>query len=282
MFEHELQSPWRRRLLVGLGGLILAACSRIEGMAMTTYKAEEFFDGQQLEVARAIDRNDMAAVRKLAGQGADLSTPGRREMSLIWYAAGGKDAHMKPEAIKTLVSLGVDPDAYPAKGLGSVLYASLRSRLPNRETEALRALLDGGLNPNHRFSDGTSLLQGAVEDGDLPHVKLLVERGAKLDVQDSIGGTAFSASSTKLRPDIGIYLIQKGANFNTMKTNGVTPSWSIKLAIEDMQPPLRTQFEQLRDMLIAKGTKWPPDPPPVVREQMRAKGMRVVPAIEKQ
>lgn len=280
MFKQK--NSLRRRLLVGLGGLILAACSRKEGMAMTTYKAEEFFAGQQLEVARAIDRNDMAAMRKLAVEGADLSTPGRREMSLIWYAAGGKDAQMKPEAIKTLVSLGVDPDKYPAKGLGSVLYASLRSRLTNRQTELLKALLDGGLNPNYRYSDGTSLVQAAVEDGKLPHVQLLVERGAKLDVQDRIGGTAFAASLTTLQPEIGIYLIKQGANFDTMKTNGVTPSWSIKSAIEDMKPPMQTQFQELRDMLVAKGAKWPPDPPVVVREQMRAKGMRVVPAIEKQ
>jgi hypothetical protein len=39
---------------------------------------------------------------------------------------------------------------------------------------------------------------------------------------------------------------------------------------------MRPQYEQLRDLIIKKGAKWPPDPPEVVRDQMRAQGIKPV------
>ena len=53
---------------------------------MKSYPADEFFDGRQLELARAIDRNDMNALRANAA-GVDLSAAGRKEMTLLWYGA---------------------------------------------------------------------------------------------------------------------------------------------------------------------------------------------------
>ena len=237
---------------------------------MKSYPADEFFDGRQLELARAIDRNDMNALRANAA-GVDLSAAGRKEMTLLWYAmVGSGTPHL--DAIKTLVSLGVDPDTQIAQGLGSALdYAFL-----SKETHILKAMLDGGLSPNHRSPKQKLMLQRAVA-ASLAHTKLLLERGTEIDAQDSIGGTALDASLTKDKPEIGLYLLQHGANFNTVTVNGVTPAWTIKWTLDRLQrSPLRTQFEELRDLMIAKGAKWPPDPPEVVRDWMRRQGMKVV------
>lgn len=238
---------------------------------MKSYPADEFFDGRQLELARAIDRNDMSALRTLA-TGVDLAAAGRKEMTLLWYAMIGS-GRPSLEAIKTLVSLGVDPDTQVAKGLGSALYAALRAK----ETHVLRAMLDGGMALNYRDKDRTPLIQRAVVDGDFDDVKLLVERGAELNLQDSIGGTAFYEALTTMQPEIAIYLLKRGAYFDTTTVNGVTPTWSVSRSLDRLQAgPVRSKFEELRVLMIAKGAKWPPDPPEVVRDQMRRKGMKVV------
>jgi hypothetical protein len=98
-------------------------------------------------------------------------------------------------------------------------------------------------------------------------------RGASIDAQDSIGGTALS-QAIRIHPDLAIHLLRRGASANTFTREGVTPAWSVKVAIDDQQAgPMRTRYEQLRDLMIAKDAKWPPDSPEVVREQMRAKGL---------
>ena len=262
----------------GLLALVLGAfIVQTAGCKMkTTYPPDDFFDGMQLEVAKAIDRNDIAAIERLASQGADLKTPGRREMDLLFYAAGFGDGQPKLEAVKTLVSLGVDPGVYKVEGT-SVLGVALHSRLPAQETDLLQALLDGGLSPHRKNEDGTPLLVLAVKHATFPHVKLLVEYGADINSVDSIGVTAFDASLS-MEPEIGLYLLNLGANFNTAAVNGGTPAWSIYSDLQHMSPepsPFRKKMENLRDMLIARGAKWPPDPPAVVREQMKAKGMKV-------
>lgn len=263
----------------GLLALVLGAfIVQTAGCKMkTTYPPEDFFDGMQLEVAKAIDRNDIAAIERLASQGADLKKPGRREMDLLFYAAGFGDGQPKLEAVKTLVSLGVDPIAREINGSYTVLGAALKSRVPGNEEGLLQALIDGGMSPHLKTKHGTPLIVWAVQNGKLPHVKLLVEYGADINSVDSIGVTAFDASLS-MEPEIGLYLLNLGANFNTAAVNGGTPAWSIYSDLQHMSPepsPFRKKMENLRDMLIARGAKWPPDPPAVVREQMKAKGMKV-------
>jgi len=240
----------------------------------TVYRAEEFFSGRQLEIARAINANDMALVRQLA-PGTDLSAPGQKGMTLMWFAMPPGRPNF--EAVKTLVALGVDPDKQIAQGIGSALDATILPRKdPNDQTgiRLLQAMLDGGLSPNYKTKYQTSLLQRAAGAGygSLAAVQLLLERGADINARDSIGGTALT-QAIGTHPEIVLYLVNRGADANTNLTNGVTVGWSVYKRLERLAPgTMRTQHEQLRDLMIKKGMKWPPDPPEVVRDQMRAQG----------
>jgi ankyrin repeat protein len=57
-----------------------------------------------------------------------------------------------------------------------------RSREEN--VEAVRMLLDLGLDPNHANREGRTALMGAALKGRNPVVQLLVDRGARLDIRD--------------------------------------------------------------------------------------------------
>jgi len=241
----------------------------------TVYRAEEFFSGRQLEIARAINANDMALVRKLA-PGTDLSAPGQKGMTLMWFAM--QPGRPNFEAVKTLVALGVDPDTQIAKGIGSALDATMLPRKdPNDRTgiRFLEAMLDGGLSPNYKTKYQTPLLQRAAgPGGTMAAVQLLVERGADINASNNIGRTALTDAITSLAPDIALYLVNRGADINTYTTGGVTVGWTVAGPLERLAPgPMRTQYEQLRDLMIKKGMKWPPDPPEVVRDRMRAQGL---------
>ena len=259
----------------------LAGVMQVQGMGkiFKTTNPEQFFDGRMLDMARAIQSNDMARLRQLA-VGQNLNQPGRQDMTLLWFAI--QPGQLNTEAVKTLVSLGADPAANPIKDFGSPLdYVFMSRKSPGDTTglKLLQAMLDGGMSPNKTEPDGTTLLQMAVGPGSasLAIIQLLLQRGADINARDRIGGSALYDAITSENPHIAQYLVQHGAKVDTYTVNGVTMGWSVKLRLDRMQPgPVRTQFEQLRDLLISKGMKWPPDSPDVVRDQMRARGERVV------
>ncbi|WP_418647839.1 ankyrin repeat domain-containing protein [Thauera butanivorans] len=261
---------WLRRTWLAWGAsMLLTACLPAIGQGnrfmSKKYRAEEFFKGHYLLMAQAIERNDIARLKQLA-QGQDLGLKGDKDMDLMWFAILQENF----DAITALVALGVNPDNQVAQGLGSALHIAF---MKHDDIRYLKAMLDGGLSPNHRHPRQEMMLQRGVSGG-LEHVKLLLQRGTRLNDRDSIGGTAVTEAVSRAKPDIAIYLVRQGADFNTHKTNGVSVAWSVHLSVQDMRPgnPIHTQFLELRDLLISKGAKWPPNSPIEVRDQMRARG----------
>ena len=259
---------WPRRACLTIAASLVAACT-FPNKALTmqqTYRAEEFFTGRKLKLAKAIEAGDMGVFRQLA-KGDDLAAPGDRQMTLLWFAI----QQQKFDAIKTLIQLGVDPDTQLAQGIGSALdYA-----LYQKDLRFLKAMLDGGLSPNHQSPKHNLMLQRALIKGGFDHIKLLMERGADVNQRDSIGGTALHDAVNAVKPDIALYLIERGADVKTNLTNGVSVALSVQRRLERQAPgPLHTQFEAVRDLMIKKGVKFPPDPPEVVRDQMRSKGLK--------
>ena len=221
------------------------------------YPPTDFFAGRELELARAIEREDLAEVRVLA-RGVDLNAKARQDMTLLIYAV----MNDKFAAVSELVRLGAKPDENVIERVGTVIDYAFFSK----DLRCLKALLDGGISVDHQSPKRELMLQRAVVDGSFGHVKLLVERGANVRSRDGIGGTALDAATDSMQPDIAIFLVNSGADANTHLMNGASVAWGVHLTINRQQPgPLRTKFEQLRDLMIQKGAKFPPDPPEVVR-----------------
>jgi len=262
-------NTWLFRLTICLT-LCLTACfpgtDHGHRFMNTSYRAKTFFNGHHLLMAEAIERNDMARLKQLA-QGQELSRKGEKEMTLMWFAIMRENF----EAIRTLIELGVNPDEERTESLGSALQFTF---MAHKDTRYLKAMLDGGLSPNHQSPGNSPLLHRGVFGG-LEHVKLLLQRGTRInDRTTNVQKTALDEAINRVKPDIAIYLVQQGADFNTYTVNGASPSWAVHLAINDTRPgnPIHEKFLELRNLLIAKGAKWPPDSPVEVREQMRARG----------
>lgn len=268
------------------------------GYTMSAQSPTKYFDGQYLTAAAAIDHGDMPSL-VAAIPGLKVDNPGREHMTLLWYAIQKKNY----EAIQTLVKKGSQPEQQGVEGLGTPLYVALM----NQDTRLLEAMLDGGLSPDFQDEDGRTLLQLAmVSDKAADLVRLLVGRKANVNLADSIGRTPLDAAIDANHPELGMYLIEHGANVNTHMSNGVSPAYSVQWEIDHLQPnakqapvtdisldnkgkpvestgtpvaqgstsagqELLKEFEQLRALMIQKGAKFPPDPPAKVREQMRKK-----------
>ncbi|EEA03315.1 Ankyrin [Burkholderia sp. H160] len=257
-----------------------------------------YFSGAYLTAADAIDRSDTADLER-ALKGLDVDARGKDNITLMWYAITRKQYG----AVSTLVRMGSNVEQQVVEGLGTPLLAALRTK----DDGLLRAMLDGGLSPNFQDSDGTSLLQQVIEwKGDpFPAVKLLLSRGADINHRDHIGDAPITGAIIASRPDIAMYLIEHGADVNVQAVNGATLAYGVQVSINHLQPnapqakisnytlddkgqPVVTEttppppgltpegqkllgeYEQLRDMMIARGVKFPPETPAQVRERMSA------------
>ena len=151
--------------------------------------------------------------------------------------------------------------------------------LLNQDTRILAAMLDGGLSVDHVDSDGTALVQKAAGPSSpaIDHLKLLVQRGAKVNVSDSIGRTALDTAILTRVPDRALYLLKHGANWNTFTAYGGTPAYAVDLAIAKYEPgsEMRRMFEEVRDHMARQGAKFPADDSKTVRAWMKSQGMKV-------
>ncbi|MCP3879975.1 MAG: ankyrin repeat domain-containing protein [Sulfitobacter sp.] len=100
-----------------------------------------------------------------------------------------------------------------AAKLGPVSNASrqLQVALEAHDTEALRKLLQNGVDPNTRTEDlDTPVLWIALSEGDEPAVRLLAEFGADVELLDGAGRSALSRAasagdnSSELRMLLGV------------------------------------------------------------------------------
>ncbi|MHC4481213.1 MAG: ankyrin repeat domain-containing protein, partial [Planctomycetota bacterium] len=90
------------------------------------------------------------------------------------------------------------------------------------DAEAVRALLDGGVDPNEILAKGQTPLQLAVYVGNLEVLGLFLERGA--DPNPPGGGTSplhFAVISNRLA--VGKLLLEYGADVNATASDGATP-----------------------------------------------------------
>ena len=153
---------------------------------------------------RPSDMDDLEYIKLLLAKGAEVnarmidSTETRTVFTNQWLDERGATAFLRAsqsgdlELMKLLLAHGADPKIATnlnvtalqvAAGIGWV--EGITSERSTQETlEAVRLLLDLGLDPNAQALTGRVALHGAGHKGATEVVKLLVSRGAKMDVRD--------------------------------------------------------------------------------------------------
>ena len=246
--------------IAGAGALLMVA-GALSAWGRSFFRREtpeKYFTGPHLEIARAIVRRDLDKVKSLC-QGVEIDKPFKKNMTLMWFAMIKKNY----EAVTLLARLGSDLDGQVAEGLGSPLDIAFNTPT----TEYLRAMLDGGLSPNHTDPSHNNMMHRAVMDGTLDHLKLLLERGADVDQPDSLHRTALSDALAIVQADVALFLIERGADVNATMTNGVTIAWSLQKRIERQEPgsPTAKKLELVKQAMEQRGVKFPATPPAQVR-----------------
>jgi drug/metabolite transporter superfamily protein YnfA len=225
-------------------------------------------DPALLAVAQAIAANNQEAIRAAAKSVPNLNAAGRDGATLLcWTVQQSWQRRELVEAIKTLLSLGADPNYTNGKDKSFALGYSVHG-----PAEGLRAMLDAGGNPNALNAYGWPLIfmhfkLGYYEDEERKRIDLLLDRGADINAivpeedSDSAGYTLvlYTTKNGKHVPTeyaCAEYFLERGADPNRVAPDGMTLAKMLTLhrdqfAAEKQTPP--AQFTSLWKWAEAHG-----------------------------
>jgi hypothetical protein len=193
--------------------------------------------GQQpalFAVAQGIVKNDSEAIRTAAKSVPDLQAPGRDGRTLLNFAV--RQSWQRPEsveAVKTLLSLGADPNYTNGSRESFAMADAVHS-----SAAVLRAMLDAGGSANTRDEFGRPIILmnwylGYYKDQARSRFELLLDHGADVnskmpnDRSDSAGyplllyRTAMGLDDNLAYAD-ALLLLQRGADPNRSEADGMT------------------------------------------------------------
>jgi ankyrin repeat protein len=220
--------------------------------------------GQQpalFAVAQGIVKNDSDGIRTAAKSVPDLQAPGREGRTVLNFAV--RQSWQRPEsveAVKTLLSLGADPNYTNGTRDSFAMADAVHSSAP-----VLRAMLDAGGNANSKDQFGRPIILmnwylGYHSDQARSRLELLLDHGADVnskmpnDRSDSSGyplllyRTAMGLDDNLAYGD-ALLLLQRGADPNLSAANGM----KLGKILNDQ----RAHFEALRKPLPAEfATLW--------------------------
>ena len=185
-------------------------------------------------VAQGIVKNDSEAIRAAAKNVPDLQASGRDGTTLLNFAV--RQSWQRPEsveAIRTLLSLGADPNYTNGKPNSLAMADAGHSSAP-----VLRAMLEAGGNANTRDEFGRPMILmnwylGYYEDQARSRLELLLDHGADVnstmpnDRSDSAGyplllyRTAMGVDD-KLAYSDALLLLERGADPTRAGADGMT------------------------------------------------------------
>ena len=221
---------------------------------------QDYFSGQRLELAKAIEDGDVDEVKTLAS-GSDLNQPGKHDMTLLFWALGNaindKKTSTHLEVITLLVEAGADPLQPRPQGKSSPAEFALKGD----SADWINAMLDGGLSPDVKdkvFHE--PIIFQSIKAKNTETLQAMLDRGADVNSTNSLGKTLVFDALDNQSYDHVILLLDRGADPAIKAKNG----WSMSNALADALDGLKEGSEQyeklneIKETLIQKGGKWPP------------------------
>jgi ankyrin repeat protein len=202
-----------------MGNVALAIAARMGRLAFVKALLADKVNAEQLDrpnvagstplfLAAQADRG--AVVRLLIDAGAKVDVANRQGETALSAAAFSANA----ELAELLLAHKAPPDTVDATGKSVIVYAAARGA-----ARIVEMLLNAGVDPNRRYSaDLTALMWAAGHADNTPKeaglrtVKLLIERGATIDLADDRGRTALMIAAGLDHGAIAQALLAAGAD----------------------------------------------------------------------
>ena len=161
-------------------------------------------------LVKAAIANERKTVELLLKAGADPNAANVKGVTALIAASFNGNARL----LRTLLKAGANPGAVDATGKGALIYAAGRGYV-----SVIKRLLDANVDVNRRYGhDLTALMWAAGHSNDVPEaegleaVRLLIERGAAVELADDRGRTALMIAAERGHPQIAGYLRTRGAD----------------------------------------------------------------------
>ena len=224
---------------------------------------QDYFSGQQLALAKAIERGEVDEVKKLAPE-TDLNKPGQKEMTLLFWAIMNAtyDNKTPPQLkiITELVKTGADPLQPRPQGKSSPAEFVLQGD----SADWINAMLDGGLSPDAKSKTfNKPIIFDTLEAKNTETLKAMLDRGVDINIPDTLGNTLLIDALDFHSYDHVLLLLERGANTNSRDSNGWTMGNQLQRFLNRAKPGSDEYkiLTQIKEKFIQKGGEWPPSPP---------------------
>ena len=221
---------------------------------------ERFFDGQMLELGRAIVKGDTAEIQAAIRSGADPNSCGREGVTPLIFAY----AVSKKKAMVTLLQNGADPNlriTAPQAPSTMLNQSAMTIIAETKDNEYLKILLDHGGNVDAKDSGNEPILIKMIyfEPTNYEGMNLLLERGADINAIDSGGQSLLMNLALLADFEHVYYLLQRGADFRIKDIGGFDISHDVfntKINKEAF-PEVYEWQRKCQEFLLAHGMKDP-------------------------
>jgi ankyrin repeat protein len=157
-------------------------------------------------VADAAQRGDVAAVRALLAQGANVNAPQRDGATALHWAAYKGDRDLAD----ALIAAGANPRAANRLGATPLWLASV-----NGDANMIATLVTAGADANEKLPLGRTPLMVAARTGNVQAIDILLDKGADINARETLRGTtALMWAADEAHPQAVLRLIERGADVN--------------------------------------------------------------------
>jgi ankyrin repeat protein len=147
-------------------------------------------------LVEAVAANDLAMIKDLIANGADVNTPGASGLLPILEALSPEKSEILDFLLANGADVNIEADVMGMKS------SALEVAVANDYTQAVQKLLEHGAKTEKEGLVGDTIIFTAIDKGNVEIIKLLVKHGADLAHKDMLGDTPVSKAEASGKPEI--------------------------------------------------------------------------------